>query len=143
MLNFLNQNKKEDNNLQVINLIGKGTSITGNLKCDGDIRIDGMQLGNVTTPGKLVTGSESEINGDIRIGSGKIAGIVKGNIYSTGTLEIEKTARVEGIIESNGLIIQEGADLKAEICSRNKSITKSIENPVKARTSDFSKAAVL
>jgi cytoskeletal protein CcmA (bactofilin family) len=143
MLNFLNNKSTEIRELSVINLISKGTSICGNMSSNGDIRIDGTLIGNITTINKVVTGSDSEIRGDIRIGSGKIGGIVYGNVYASGVLEIENTARVEGTIESNGLIIHEGADLKADISSKTKAISKSIENPTKNRTADFSRAAVL
>lgn len=124
-------------------MISKGTMITGNMSCSGDIRIDGKLEGNITNQGKLVTGPDSEIKGDINVGSAKIGGIIIGNINVSGTLEIEKSARVEGIIISNGLIIHEGADLKAEISSRNKSFQKPVDTKQINKPSDFSRAAVL
>jgi len=139
----MNQKTSESRDLSGINLLGKGTVINGNLNCNEDIRIDGILVGNITTSKKIVTGVESEIKGDLRIGSGKIGGIVYGNIYSAGTLEIEQTARVEGLIESHGLIIHEGADLKAEISSKNKATMKSQDLPIKSKVGDFSRAAVL
>lgn len=146
MLNIFQNNKNRiADELSVINLISSGTSITGNITCTGDIRVDGMLQGNLTTNGKLVTGSGSEVEGDIKILSGKIGGIIKGNIFATGVLEIERTARIEGNISSNGLIIQEGADLRAEIRSRNKNIapTTTSTQPTEKRTADISRAAVL
>lgn len=143
MLNFINQKTVETGDLSAINLIGRGTEISGNLVCSSDIRIDGKLTGNITTPNKVVTGSFSEIEGDMKIGSGKIAGTVHGNIYSSSVLEIEKTAKIEGIIESNGLIIHEGADLKANISSKNKVLPKPQDPQDKKKGSDFSRAAVL
>ena len=143
MLEFLSNKSTDKTNLAVVNMISKGTSITGNISTNGDLRIDGLLIGNITTPSKIVTGSESEIKGDVKIGSGKIGGKVLGNIISAGTLEIEMTARVEGMIESNGLIIHEGADLKADIVSKNNAISKSLDNQSKNKTPDFSRAAVL
>lgn len=139
----MSQKSAESNELSVINLISNGTTIHGNMSSNGDVRIDGQLNGNITAPGKVVTGASSEINGDLRIGSGKIGGKVFGNIYSTGTLEIESTAKVEGRIESNGLIIQEGANLKAEISSKTKAVNKTQDNQPKIKTQDFSRAAVL
>lgn len=143
MLEFLKNKSTEIGDMSTINMISKGTSISGNITSNGDLRIDGLLIGNVTTPNKIVTGADSEIKGDIRIGSGKIGGLVYGNIISSGTLEIEKTARVEGTIESNGLIIHEGADLKADIVSKNKAIQKNVDIQNKNKTADFSRAAVL
>ena len=143
MLNYFNTKSNETVELTVINMISKGTSIIGNMTCGGDLRIDGSLEGNITTQGKLVTGSDSEIRGDIKVESAVIGGIIMGNITATGTLEIEKSSSVEGVIISNGLIIHEGADLKAEICSRNKSIQKPLDSKVVHKTRNFSKAAVL
>jgi len=144
MLNFMNQKSAETGDLSAINLIGRDTKINGNLTCNGDIRIDGHLVGNINTPNKIVTGSFSEIEGDMKIGSGKIAGIVYGNIYSTGILEIENTARIEGNIESNGLIIHEGANLKANISSNNKALPRPQDSQDKKKGNiDFSRAAVL
>jgi cytoskeletal protein CcmA (bactofilin family) len=143
MFNYFSNLSNETNELTVINMISKGTMITGNMSCGGDIRIDGHLEGNIANEGKLVTGPDSEIKGDINVGSAKIGGTIIGNITVNGTLEIEKSARVEGIIVSNGLIIHEGADLKAEISSRNKSIQKPMDNKIVNKTSDFSRAAVL
>jgi cytoskeletal protein CcmA (bactofilin family) len=143
MLNFLNDKSTATGDLTAINMLSKGTSISGNITSTGDIRIDGLLVGNITTPNKIVTGRDSEIKGDIRIGSGKIGGLVFGNIFSAGTLEIEKTARIEGTIESNGLIIQEGAVIKADIISKNKTQSRTLDNQSKNKTADFSRAAVL
>lgn len=143
MFNYFSNLSNETNELTVINLISKGTTITGNMICGGDIRIDGHLKGNIVNQGKLVTGPDSEIKGDINVESAKIAGTIIGNVTVNGTLEIEKTARLEGIIVTNGLIIHEGADLNAEINSRNNSIQKPMDNKIVHKSSDFSRAAVL
>jgi cytoskeletal protein CcmA (bactofilin family) len=143
MFNFMNQKSAESGEISAINLIGRGTAISGNITCSGNLRIDGSLIGDIATSNKIVTGPESEIKGDLRIGSGKIGGKVYGNIYSSGTLEIENTALIEGVIESNGLIIHEGANLKAEINSKNKAMPKMQDLPIKNKAADFSRAAVL
>ena len=40
-----------------INLISNGTDITGDIKSNGDIRIDGSLTGNLNTKGKVVIGT--------------------------------------------------------------------------------------
>lgn len=142
-MNFFQNKSNEVKEMNVINIISKGTSIQGNITCKGDIRIDGILLGNVTTDGKLVSGEGSDIQGDIKVSSAKIGGIVKGNIYASGVLEVEKTSRIEGQISSNGLIVHEGADLRAEISSKNKSISNNSNPSVNKAEPKFSRAAVL
>ena len=72
---------KETNaiNPQVINLIAKGTQISGDLISDGDIRIDGEVLGNLDTRGRLVIGVSGRLVGEIRCKSCEISGTQKGN----------------------------------------------------------------
>ena len=54
-----NNNMKNSNNTSsVVNMIGNGTVITGDIQSKSDIRIDGILKGSVKTEGKLVVGSE-------------------------------------------------------------------------------------
>ena len=48
-----------DNN--TINLISNGTDITGDVKSNGDIRIDGTLRGNLKTKGKVVIGPTGKV----------------------------------------------------------------------------------
>ncbi|UYQ91653.1 polymer-forming cytoskeletal protein [Chitinophaga horti] len=96
-----------------INIIGNGTTINGDIDCDGDIRIDGQVNGLVSTKAKIVVGPEGEIVGDLICNSadilGKVTGIIKvedllflkgnalikGDIY-TAHFEMEPTAKFNG-----------------------------------------------
>ena len=49
----------------VINVIGEGTHIVGDISSNGDLRIDGTVVGNVLTSGKCVLGITGAITGDI------------------------------------------------------------------------------
>ncbi len=52
-----------DNN--TINLISNGTDITGDVKSNGDIRIDGTLKGNLNTKGKVVIGPTGKVSGEV------------------------------------------------------------------------------
>jgi cytoskeletal protein CcmA (bactofilin family) len=96
-----------------VNIIGSGTSIQGDIVCEGDIRIDGQVNGLVSTKAKIVVGPEGEITGDLVCQSadilGKVTGIikveellflkgnsmVKGDVY-TNHFEMEPTAKFNG-----------------------------------------------
>ncbi|KAA2240226.1 polymer-forming cytoskeletal protein [Chitinophaga agrisoli] len=96
-----------------VNIIGSGTSIQGDIVCEGDIRIDGQVHGLVSTKAKIVVGPEGEITGDLVCESadilGKVTGIikveellflkgnafVKGDVY-TAHFEMEPTAKFNG-----------------------------------------------
>lgn len=105
--------------MQVLNSIGSGTIIEGNIRTEGDIRIDGKVNGNVISKGRLVSGPSSEILGDIMCVHGNIDGMVRGNIQATEVLKITKTANIDGNISTKKLMIEEGAIVQAKISMSN------------------------
>ncbi len=92
-----------------INLIGVGTSITGDLSCKGDIRIDGEIRGNVISKAKVVIGSTGHVTGDVIGSNADISGILKGDITVSDTIFLKSTAKVEGDLITNKLIVEAGA----------------------------------
>jgi len=102
---------KENNviNLQVINLIAKGTQITGDLTSDGDLRVDGEITGNLDTKGRLVIGASGKIEGEIRCKSSEIAGTHKGKLFVAELLSLKASSFVTGDIVTGKLSIEPGA----------------------------------
>ena len=65
---FLNKEKnmaKPHENSGVVNLIGVGTNIVGEVNSSGDIRVDGTLSGAINTKGKVVIGSTGMVEGNI------------------------------------------------------------------------------
>jgi cytoskeletal protein CcmA (bactofilin family) len=102
---------KEDNvvNLQVINLIAKGTRIAGDILSDGDLRIDGEITGNIETKGRLVIGASGRIDGEIRCNSCEIAGNHTGKLFVNELLSLKASSHVSGDIVTGKLSIEPGA----------------------------------
>ena len=102
---------KESNviNPQVINLIAKGTQITGDLLSDGDLRIDGELIGNLESKGRLVIGATGRINGEITCNSCEISGNHSGKIYVHELLSLKASCYVTGEIVTGKLSIEPGA----------------------------------
>jgi len=96
-------------NLQVINLIAKGTRITGDIISDGDVRIDGEVLGNLDTKGRLVIGISGRLDGEIRCKSCEIAGTHKGSLFIAEMLSLKASSNVSGDIVTGKLSIEPGA----------------------------------
>jgi cytoskeletal protein CcmA (bactofilin family) len=102
---------KENNvvNLQVINLIAKGTRISGDIISDGDLRIDGAITGNLDTKGRLVIGISGSIEGDISCKSCEIAGTQKGKLLVSELLSLRASSSVSGDVVTGKLSIEPGA----------------------------------
>ena len=63
-----------------INLISTGTDIFGDVKSNGDIRIDGSLTGNLNTKGKVVIGPTGKVKGEVICKNSEVAGLIEGKI---------------------------------------------------------------
>ena len=92
-----------------INLISNGTDITGDIKSNGDIRIDGLLNGNLKTKGKLVIGETGSIKGEITCKNTVVEGSVNGKITVSELLTMKATSSLKGDINTRRLAIEPGA----------------------------------
>ena len=92
-----------------INRIVEGTVIEGEIRCESNIRIDGVFTGNIGTKGRLVIGPTGKIEGNIICQNAEIDGFVKGKIQVAQLLSLKSTAKVEGDIFTDKLAIEPGA----------------------------------
>jgi len=91
------------------NLIQSGTSITGDIQSNGNIRIDGTLNGTVEAGGRVILGSTGTVEGEIRCINADIEGRVMGTIHVKELLTFKATANVNGEIYTNKLAIEPGA----------------------------------
>ena len=92
-----------------INLISNGTDITGDLKSNGDIRIDGSLTGNLNTKGKVVIGATGKVKGEIICKNSEVAGIIDGKITVSQLLNLKASSKIYGDIVTSKLSIEPGA----------------------------------
>jgi cytoskeletal protein CcmA (bactofilin family) len=92
-----------------INLISNGTDITGDIKSNGDIRIDGSLKGNLNTKGKVVIGPTGKISGEVTCKNSEVSGIVEGKIVVGQLLNLKASSRILGDIITAKLAIEPGA----------------------------------
>lgn len=90
-------------------IIGKGSSLEGNLKVENSLRVDGRIKGHVTTTDSLVIGKEGEIEGEIIAKNAIIGGRVRGKISATGKVVLEAKAFFQGEMKTARLVIDDGA----------------------------------
>ncbi|HET9057636.1 MAG TPA: polymer-forming cytoskeletal protein [Chitinophagaceae bacterium] len=90
----------------VASIIASGTIITGNIVCEGDIRIDGTLKGNINSSNKVVLGPEGKIEGDIEAKQAEIFGTVCGKLIISDLLSLKEKAQVEGDIYTGKLNVE-------------------------------------
>ena len=111
-----NNMKNSSNNLSVVNMVGSGTVITGDIKSKSDIRIDGILKGSVNTEGKLVVGSSGVVEGDVVCSNADISGEIKAKITVSQLLSLKSSSKLNGDIITNKLSIEPGASFSGS-CS--------------------------
>ena len=119
ILMFLNKEKnmaKPHENSGVVNLIGVGTNIVGEVNSSGDIRVDGTLSGAINTKGKVVIGSTGMVEGNINASNADVSGELKGSVSVTELLVLKSTAKLDGDIVTNKLAIEPGASFRGS-CS--------------------------
>ena len=100
---------KPHENTGVVNLIGVGTTISGDITSSGDIRVDGTLKGSINTKGKVVVGSTGIVEGDVVCQNADISGELKAKISVSELLSLKATAKLDGDIVTNKLAIEPGA----------------------------------
>jgi cytoskeletal protein CcmA (bactofilin family) len=108
---MFNSSKKNDpfENSNSNSLFGKGTSIVGDITCDGDIRIDGSLVGNIHVNGKLIVGESASIVGEIKAKQAEVYGKINGKIIVDELLSIKNASMVEGDLYAGKLQIESTA----------------------------------
>tara|TARA_B100000401_G_scaffold81647_1_gene51485 strand:- start:764 stop:1177 length:414 start_codon:yes stop_codon:yes gene_type:complete len=100
--------KNTDTNT-AINMIGAGTTITGDIVSKGDIRVDGVLKGSINTQGKVVLGQEGTIEGDVVCINADVSGTINAKITVSQLLSLKSSANLNGDIVTNKLSIEPGA----------------------------------
>ena len=108
---FTNNNDtvKKTASTAAVNIIGNGTTITGDIKSKGDIRVDGSLNGSIETEGKVVVGKGGVVEGDVICKDADVAGVIKAKITVSQLLSLKSSAKLNGDIVTNKLSIEPGA----------------------------------
>ena len=120
---MMKRNKERDSKpVETIDtLIGAGSILQGDLEFTGGLRVDGHVKGHLsaqdTNQGTLVLSESGIIEGDVNVPHVVINGSVKGNIVSSGHVELQSKAKVTGDIHYKAVEMELGAVLNGSLVS--------------------------
>lgn len=95
--------------ISINTIIGKGSSITGNLRINGFVRLDGDINGNLETDGNIIIGDSARIKGDVKAKAVIVGGIVLGNILAQESIKLLSNSAVLGDIISRKVQVEDKA----------------------------------
>lgn len=90
-------------------VVGPSVNVEGDFSSEGDIIVKGSVAGSVHTSRHLTVEQGAKILANVRAGSARISGEVRGNMKIKETLELTSSARVVGDIDVKVLVIEAGA----------------------------------
>jgi cytoskeletal protein CcmA (bactofilin family) len=90
-------------------LLGQGARFEGKLTFQGTLRMDAVFIGTIVTKDILIIGEAGRIDADITCGTIIIHGDVNGKVQATNAVEIHRTAKVRGDVETASLVVEKGA----------------------------------
>ncbi len=88
--------------------LGKNTELKGVLRFRDSLRVSGRFEGEIISDGFLFIEDGAEVKADIRVGSTIVAGVVRGNIHATDSLEMLPSGKIYGNVKAAKLRIADG-----------------------------------
>ena len=93
--------------------VGNGTKLTGDITFKGMLRVDGFLTGHITSgDGTLLIGTNGQVDANMEVAVATIHGIVNGDVIATQRIEIGRTAKVAGNIQTPSLVVEQGGILE-------------------------------
>jgi cytoskeletal protein CcmA (bactofilin family) len=95
--------------------VGVGSTLTGNLDCQGDLIMGGVVIGESTVRGTVTLSEGGRWEGRLNASNVVIAGEWHGEIICSEKLEIRKSARIRGAVTARSIAVAQGAVIEGEM----------------------------
>ncbi len=93
--------------------VGHGTTLTGETSFQAMLRVDGHLVGSISSDsGTLIVGTNGQVDANVSVAVATINGTVNGDIQATEKIQLGRTAKVIGNVQTPRLIVEDGAVLE-------------------------------
>lgn len=99
-------------------LIGRGTTIDGDLQFAGGLHIEGTVKGNLSADdddATLILSESGRIQGEVRVPSMVLNGTIDGDVFASGKVELFERSRICGDVYYNLLEMAVGAEVNGKL----------------------------
>lgn len=110
---MFNEKKESPSPVGERNTIAKNTSLVGDIKSDGDFRVDGKIEGTIQTSGRVVIGKDGTVIGTIDCVNADVEGTFSGKLIVDEVLSLKGTADISGDVIMGKLSVEPGATFNA------------------------------
>ncbi len=113
------RSKKRQKSTRVDTIIGKTTTIKGDLSFSGTLHVEGTIIGNVKAEtdedAMLVLDEDGMIEGDVDVANMIVNGTVEGDIFSAGHAELLPHARIRGNVYYRLIEMSVGSEVNGNL----------------------------
>ncbi len=132
--------QEADNFKEAETIIGPSVKVEGDFVGQGNIIVDGVIKGSVTTNGNLRVGDQAKITAAVAAANALISGEVRGNVTIKGDLELTATAKIFGDVETKSICVARGAILNGK-CAMADDELKNIKKQPEGKKEETEKEA--
>ena len=112
-MSFFGKKKKKPTQVNSASIITPGTSIKGEIRCEGNILLNGEFEGSIISQGEVVVGKSGRVSGEIQSAKLLVSGEFRGN-YKGDIIDIMPYGKVYGDVKVNNIIIEPNAVFEGE-----------------------------
>jgi len=110
---FFGKKKKKPAAVNSASIITPGTAIKGEIRCDGNILINGEFEGNIISQSEVVVGKSGRVHGEIQAQKLLVSGEFQGN-FTGEVIDIMPYGKVYGDVTVNNIVIEPNAVFEGE-----------------------------
>jgi cytoskeletal protein CcmA (bactofilin family) len=114
MFNNKSSSHEKETSTGLATIVASGTEIKGDIESRGDIRVDGVLVGNLTTSSKVLVGPSGKIMGDVVAQQADILGQIEGTIKVSELLYLKGNCQINGNIYAGQLQVDATASFNGE-----------------------------
>jgi cytoskeletal protein CcmA (bactofilin family) len=91
--------------------VGPTANISGDLQCDGIVKIDGIFQGSIKTVSNVIISEQGRVDAHVEAENVSVSGQAKGSIVAKGRLEILSTGKVWADVTVSSFLLDDGGKL--------------------------------
>jgi len=105
--------KKKPTQVSSASIITPGTSIKGEIRCEGNILLNGEFEGVIVSQSEVVVGKSGRVSGEIQAAKLLVSGEFRGN-FTGEVIDIMPYGKVYGDVKVNNIVIEPNAVFEGE-----------------------------
>lgn len=110
---FFGKKKKKPTPVSSASIITPGTTIKGEIRCDGNILLNGAFEGAIISHSEVVVGKSGRVTGEIQAQKLLVSGEFRGN-FTGEVIDIMPYGKVYGDVKVNNIVIEPNAVFEGE-----------------------------